>query len=283
MVSNKKTSKPAASDLLLKRLRALRKADVKALLTEGLLVSDDDLQGLKKEGLVLRCSKDLRSAAGSSTRNLFRGDHEFPYKQLLIDVADKLTEGATWLSWTKYTLGDSHPEAEIEDAILQMFEERARKWWVALTDRQKAKVTEGLQNLLKGQAVGDIKFDGGPKSFVMQQLIENVIQQGIIFGLSKVSIPGLTGALGASVVGQVGWLVLLNTVGWMGGLKIAVFGIGGYGALGGAVGTLGSTVIGGALGIPTLFIFVDGPAYRKTIPTVLMLLARTRADSLQTR
>ena len=269
----------APTDLLLKRLRALRKDEVKALLTEGLGVPAKRLLALKKEDLVLLCSKELRAAAGSSIRNIRRGEHEFPYKQLLIDVADKLSPGPTWLDWTKYTLRDSHAEEEIEDAILRMFEERARKWWTGLKKNEKALFTKGLQSVLMGARVGKVKLTDGRKSLVTQQLIENVIQNGIVFGLSKVSIPGLTATLGLSVVSQVGWLVLLHTVGWMTGLKIAIFGIGGLGGLGGAVGALGASVIGTVLGIPSLLVLLDGPAYRKTVPTVIMLLARTRAAS----
>ena len=65
------------------------------------------------------------------------------------------------------------------------------------------------------------------------------------------------------------------------GLKIAIFGLGGYGALGGFVGSLGGTIIGGVLGLPSLLVWVDGPAYRKSVPTVIMMLARTRVKLAQ--
>ena len=267
------------NDRLVQHLKSLDKDNLKGLLTQGLRVSADDLKRLRKPGLVLRCSKELRSAAGSSIRNTLRGDHDFPYKQLLIDVADKLTEGATWLSWTPYTLKDSHSEMEVEETILRLFEERARKWWTKLSPKDKAKFTNGLQDVLTGAHVGDLKLTDGTKSYVTQQVIENIMQNGIIFGLSKVSIPGLTGALGMSVVSQVGWLVLLHTVGWMTGLKIAIFGIGGLGGLGGVVGALGASVIGMVLGLPSLILLLDGAAYRKTVPTVIMLLTRTHQSA----
>ena len=83
--------------------------------------------------LVMLCSAKLRSAAGSSTANLTRDPHEFPYKQLLIDVADKLTPGLTPLSWTKFRLKDDHKEEEIEQLVLDLFEEQARKKTVPTT------------------------------------------------------------------------------------------------------------------------------------------------------
>jgi uncharacterized protein YaaW (UPF0174 family) len=249
------------------------------LLTGGLRVSENALTDLKKEELVLLCSKKLRLAAGSSVRNLFRGDHDFPYKQLLIDVADKLMEGCTALSWTKYSLKDSHAEREIEDEIVRLFENRSSKWWEKLTDKKKAQFVDGLNSVLRGDEIRKADLTDGPKIFLTQQVIENVIQNGIILGLSHVAAPGILGSLGASVVSQVGWLILLQTVGWMGGLKIAVFGIGGYGALGGMVGTLGGVAIGSVLALPTAAALLDGPAYRKTVPTVIILLAKSRMDS----
>lgn len=267
-------------DLLLKRLRSLKENDILLLLTEGLRVNSKELSGLTGEDLILRCSKDLRAAAGSSTKNKFRGDHEFPYKQILIDVADKIAEGYTFLSWTKYSLKDSHSEQEIEEALIRIFEERARKWWNKLSDEEKSKFVDGLNSVLSGDEgiPADVKAE--IMTFLTQQAIENVIQYGIMSGITKVAAPSLLGAFGVTVVGHVGWMILLQTVGLMGGLKIFVFGIGGAGAWGGAIGTLGGVAIGGALSIPTLAVMLDGPAYRKTVPTVIMLLAKGRMNSL---
>ena len=39
--------------------------------------------------------------------------------------------------------------------------------------------------------------------------------------------------------------------------------------------------IGGVLGLPSLLVWTDGPAYRKTVPTVILLLARTRVKLAQ--
>jgi len=79
-----------------------------------------------------------------------------------------------------------------------------------------------------------------------------------------------------SLIGQLGWVILVQTLGWMAGLKIAVLGIGGYGALGGAVTWLGAAAIGTAVALPGTALLVDGTAYRKTVLTTLMLLAKTR-------
>jgi hypothetical protein len=66
----------------------------------------------------------------------------------------------------------------------------------------------------------------------------------------------------------------------MAGLKIAVFGVGGYGAFGGAVSFLGATAVGTAVALPGFLFLADAPAYRKTTPTIVMLLAKTRFNGL---
>jgi hypothetical protein len=115
---------------------------------------------------------------------------------------------------------------------------------------------------------------------LQQQVIEQLIQSGLIVGLARISAGGLLGAVGISVVGQLGWIILLQAVGWMAGLKIAVFGIGGYGAAGGAVAWLGTAAIGSAVALPGMIALIDGPAYRKTVPTTIMILAKSRINEL---
>ena len=97
-----------SQDLLVQRLHCLADDDLRSLLVGGLRLKVERLEGLGHAWLVMLCSATLRSAAGSTTMNLTRLPHEFPYKQLLIDVADKLKRGTTPLSWTKYRLKDRH-------------------------------------------------------------------------------------------------------------------------------------------------------------------------------
>jgi len=270
-------------DPLFDRLRQLDGQNIKSLLVSGLRVSDQNLKKLNQEELVLMCSKELRSAAGSSCRNLFRGNHEFPYKQILIDVADKLADGFTPLSWSKYKLGDSHTERDVEDTILRVFDERARKWWEKLSEEKKAKFVNGLQAVLEGEAIEKVIQSGGVKTLLTQQVIDNSFQYGVTWGLTNVSAPGLFGLLGASIVGHIGWLIIVQTFGFMAGIKIAVFGIAGMGAWGGAVVSLGTAAVGGVLSIPSTLLVLDSAAYRKTIPTIIMLLTMCRVGRNQIR
>lgn len=264
-------------DVLFLRLRRLKKDDIKALLIGGLKVPEESIASSNKQELIHLCSKELRSAAGSSTVNVFRKDHEFPYKQILIDVADKLSPGHTPISWTKYKLDDAHTEKEIEQAIATLFEERTRLWWDKLSEEKRAEFVDGINVAMDGtnEVLGQAK-SGMARSFVTQQIIENLIQTGVLSGLAKVSAGGVLGTLGISVVSQLGWLIVLQTVGWMGGIKFLLFGVAGHGALGGAVTGLGGLAIGGALSVPTLLAFADGAAYRKTVPTIILLITKYR-------
>lgn len=271
----------ANNDVLFRHLRHLKKNDLKIILNGGLRVAPRSILKLKKEELVLLCSKELRAAASSSTKNVFRDDHSFPYKQILIDVADKLSPGHTVFGWTDYKLEDVHTEAEIEDTIAELFEARAKSWWNKLSKKNKTKFVGGINAVVGDEhELRKVTNSGAFRTFVSQQMIENVIQTGIISGLSKVAASGAFGTLGVSVISQLGWLIVLNTVGWMGGIKIALFGIAGHGAFGGAIAGLGGVAIGGILSIPTLFALADGPAYRKTVPTVVMLIARNKVALL---
>ena len=265
-------------DLLIRRLENLNDEDLMSLLAGGLRLDQTKLEGLSHSDLVIRCSAELRSAAGSSTMNLARDSHEFPYKQLLIDIADKIAPGTTPLSWTKYRLKDEHKEEEIEQLVLDFFDEQVRRWWQKLSEAKRDEFVNGINSVLGSDTDIAKPISKGAMPYLQQQAIENLIQGGLIGGLAKVSAGGALGIVGISVVSQLGWVILVQTVGWMAGLKIAIFGLGGYGAVGGAVTALGSAAIGSAVALPGMVALLDGPAYRKTVPTTVMLLAKTRLN-----
>lgn len=265
-------------DLLIQRLQSLNDEDLQSILCGGLRLSEKKLGGLSHDELAVLGSAELRSAAGSSTLNLGRKPHAFPYKQLLIDVADKLSPGITPLSWTKFRLNDGHKEEEIEQVVLELFEEQVRKWWSKLPAAKQEEFIDGINSVLKAEQYTSKPMGKGVAPFLQKQALEQLIQGGLIAGLAKVSAGGLLGVAGVSIVGQLGWIILLQTVGWMAGIKIALFGIGGYGAAGGAVAWLGASAIGTAIALPGLVALADGPAYRKTVPTTIMILARSRIN-----
>ena len=266
------------SDKLVIRLSNLSKEDLYSVAQGGLRVPGKRLRGMSREALVELCSAELRAAAGSSTRNVFRGPHALPYKQILIDVADKLTPGLTPLSWTRYRLSDASCEEDIEAEILRLFEQRTRKWWSKLPEKKRREFVQGINSVLRADDSVSSPLAKGPGVFLQQQAVEQLVQTGVVAGVGQLSATGALGAIGVSMIGQIGWLVLLQTVGWWAGVKIAVLGIGGYGAWGGAVAWLGTAAIGTAVAVPGLVYLADGPAYRKTIPTTIMILAKGRID-----
>lgn len=272
-----------SDDLLIRRLKELCSNDLKTLIVGGLRLPQRKVDGVGHAELVSLCSAELRAAAGSSTLNLIRDNHAFPYKQLLIDVADKLTRGSTALSWTKYRLKDEHTEEDIEQVVLDLFEEQARRWWQNLPEKKQGEFVDGINSVLLANLDIEsttISVKPGAAPFLQQQALEQLIQTGLIAGLARASAGGLLGVVGVSVIGQLGWAILVQTLGWMAGLKIAIFGFGGYGALGGAVTLLGGAAIGGVVALPGLVVLFDGPAYRKTVPTTIMLLAKSRLDRI---
>jgi len=267
-------------DLLVQRLDDLSNEDIRSLLVGGLRLDQRKIEGLEHADLVMCCSAELRSAAGSSTVNLTRDAHVFPYKQLLIDVADKIAPGITPLSWTRYRMKDEYREEEIEQVVLDMFDKQVRRWWRKLSKAKREEFVDGINSVLGGNEGVTDPISKGAMPFLQQQAMENLIQGGLVGGLTKVAAGGALGVVGVSVVGQLGWVILVQTVGWMTGLKIAVFGLGGFGAAGGAVTALGGAAIGSAVALPGLVALADGPAYRKTVPTTVMLLAKTRLNRL---
>jgi hypothetical protein len=87
------TSKsPLPNDRLMQRLSLCSKADLLDLLKD--LKLDPAKESLSSEHqLRLLVSKELRSVAGHSAANVFRGPHAMPYREILVQVADKLTPG----------------------------------------------------------------------------------------------------------------------------------------------------------------------------------------------
>ncbi len=261
------------NDRLFHHLGKLQKDDLLKLLGTGLRNHKnlDKFEELTLTGLRNEISKQLRSAAGNTFINTFRKDHDLPYKQILIDVADKLSNGFTFLSWTDYKVNDYNTEEFIENEIIKLIEEKARKWWGNLPARKKGKITQILND--------DISkiFENESKKFILtEQIIENIIQTGMLSVMSQTSATGLMGVFSVSILTQLGWTILVSLFGYMTAIKIALFGIGGMGALGNAVTLVGGAVISLGVAIPGLAIILSHSNYKKTIPTVILLLALSK-------
>jgi len=90
-------------------------------------------------------ANEYRLAAGHSLMNLYRNfsGEKLPYKQILIDVADKLKPG---LSWTSFTLNDNSTEEEIENEIEKFFLKIVEDKWKSLSQKERERFLRELQN-----------------------------------------------------------------------------------------------------------------------------------------
>jgi hypothetical protein len=232
-------------------------------------------KGRKRDDLIGDISAELRSAAGNSILNLSRSEHEFPWKQIVIDVADKLTPGYTPLSWTSHTLGDRTPVEKIEIKVLKLFEKRARKWWKGLSRKQKEDVTQQMNAQMrrfKSEEIEQVLRSTRRNEFWTTRGVDWIFSKGVIFGLEALPASGLFGLVGGSLLSSIGWYVVTNTVGYMFGFKLLITGV-----LAGHAFRSFSIVGGAAAGvvttIPVLVWSFTETNYRKTIPVTLLLLS----------
>jgi uncharacterized protein YaaW (UPF0174 family) len=186
------------------------------------------------EDLVTAISAELRSAAGNSIANSVRDPHDFPYKQVLIDVADKLAPGR--LSWTKFKLRGPETEEQIEDYINQRVRTLTERHLKSMPPGDRAKVQERLE--------ADLRARGLPERVV----------QGSVSAVAAGTLTGVTvGPLVATTIFGGAWT-------WLVGMSLGQLALGGLLA-GGPAGVL----VAGAL-------VIGGTSYSKTIPAVIRLI-----------
>ena len=215
-----------------------KRADLEALLKD-LKMDPNKFVKATDEDLVGAISAEMRSAAGHTAANvaLRRDAHEFEYKQILIDVADKLAPSR--FTWTGYKVSGPETELEIEDYILGRITSLIEEHLAAMNGEDRAKLQQELE--------ADLRKRGMPEHALKGALA--AVASGAIAG------PAI-GPLVAGTLFKSFWISLTGlTVG-----KIAV----------------GTVLGGGAVGALVAALYVaGGPAYSKTIPaTVRLILIR---------
>jgi hypothetical protein len=100
----------------------------------------DGFVGGVRSWRIARLSQVWRASHGSALRNLARDPHELPWKQMLIDAADRLTTG---LAGSSYRMDDPHSEESIEWAVLDLYDARVGPLWDRLTDKDRRKISTG--------------------------------------------------------------------------------------------------------------------------------------------
>jgi hypothetical protein len=226
-------------DVLWQRLESARPPELRKLADVlGTAEADHKPQPV----LVEELSRDIRAAAGHSVLNWLRGPHDFPYKQLLIDVADKMAPGWTPLSWTSYRLGDRHTELDVEETVWSYFDQRVRDRIRGLTAEQRERLRADTEAELRRLGYGEA--------------LVSPVGAGLAAGTTATVVaPALAYHIALSTASGLAWLKLW----WVGHASAAaVLGTGG--------------VLFAVLYAPGLVWWLGNTAYRKTIPAALHLI-----------
>jgi len=220
------------NDTLFQRLRQAKRPDLEALLND-LKVDQKEFKGATDDELVIEISAKLRSTASWSLVNIGRHPHDYSYKKILIDVADKLAPG---LGWTKFTLIGPQTEEEIEDYIYERFLILMEKHLKSMNVANKAQLQKDVENALRKQG-----------------LPEQVVQTA----LTSLATGTLTGVIVGPIIASAIFGGLWT---WLFGLTLGQLILGGF-AGGGPVGLL-----------IAISILAAGPSYSKAIPAVSRLI-----------
>jgi uncharacterized protein YaaW (UPF0174 family) len=236
------------TDKLDARLRIANRAELDDLLHD-LKLDPAKYRDHSDQQLAKVIGAELRSVAGHSLVNVLRR-RPFPYKQILIDVADKLEPG---LRWTSFKASGPESIEDIEDYIAVQVDKRL----AALVD--VAKRTDTGQKELQKLLESELRRRGMSQQVVQSALV--ALAAGTVSGAALG--PTVSIALFSSVLSSFFGLSLIQIV-------------------------LGRVLVGGPVGILlSLLALLASPSYSKTIPAVCrIILIRKSADqkkSLQTK
>lgn len=225
------------NDTIFKRLEKATKQERKDIYN-ALQLNFDDSDSV--------ISEKYRSAAGHSVVNVFRGKHDLPYKQILIDVVDKLKPDR---GWTDFRLNDQYSEEHIENKILEYLTIQFEKEMNKLSPKERK---------------------NKEKKLIKEMINKGYTQtQASIFATAFVS-----GSVGIGLASTVTLSIFYS--GFFSSIGAAIFGINS------AILVASGTGVGAAVALPLLLATLGDTAYRKTIPTTLEFIKiRMRIDSQQ--
>jgi uncharacterized protein YaaW (UPF0174 family) len=106
--------------------------------------------------------------------------------------------------------------------------------------------------------------------------MDSVVTKGLVVGMLTLSAGGMLGILGGSMLSRIGF----QTLSKLNGLTaINILTKGAYGLTGiGALNLIGGIVAGTIVFIPSTIFFYAGTNFKKTIPVIIMLLARVHLN-----
>ena len=232
-------------DTIFSRLNSAKDFEIKSII-EAL---KPDYVEINRETTIDFISKEYRSVSGNSAMNIFRDDHEFPYKQILIDVADKMKPG---YSWTNHSLKDQTSEETIEDEILSYMEIGINERLGKLSEDERKALASDIEKKLEEQVGHEAYFDNAIKAQI-------------------------TGAIAAGTVSALfagpAALALFYS-GFWGGISAFLFGINSSLLL------AGGAVLFFPIAILAATAFAMSTSYGKSIPvTIVMISIRKRIEA----
>lgn len=256
-------------------MEQLDNAELLFLLRNGLGKAEKKYKQYTRDQLKDIISSELRGAAGNNFANFFRLEHEFPYKQILIFVAEKLSKYRR----ISYRPDDHHSEEEIEKDILRLFELRTKEWWKKLGDAEKQQFADLVSHAINAELVDSVNKKNLIKHRVKKEVVDSIITKGIVVGMVAVSAGGMLGVLGGSVLTRIGWTIIVHTKGAMTAAKILTAGAGS--ASGKAVlDIIGALAAGISVFVPSTIYFYADTNYKKIIPTIIMLLSKVHLNKI---
>jgi len=263
------------NDRLYDLMRQLDHDELLFLLREGLGITERKYKQYSHDALMDCISAELRRAAGHGIINLFRLEHEFTYKNILPDVANKLSE--EYLHYKGYRPKADDTEEDIEKEILRLFELNTRRWWERLNDSEKEQFAEQIDRRINAELVNAINRRTYIKHRVTKEIIDSVVTKGIVTGMLMISAGGLMGMIGGNMLTSIGWKIVAATIGPARGIKILRTGAAGFS--GSSVMTfIGTLGVGLGVFIPSTIFFYMDTDYKKTMPTIIMLLSKVHLN-----
>lgn len=193
---------------------------------------------------VYQISKEYRSAAGHTIGNWFRGDHDLPYKEILVDVANKLKPKK---DESVFALSDGRSEEDVEDCIVKYFAKKIAEELNRMSPEDRAKKLDDFKkSLLEGKNVD-----------VSQEALNDLKK-----GLAGTTIT--TSAVVSLLTGNV--TAALFYSGTFASLWAGAFG------MSSSLLLLTGTGVGTLVAMPILLLVLGSTSYKKTIPVTLQLI-----------
>ncbi|MBF0099744.1 MAG: hypothetical protein HQK77_02440 [Desulfobacterales bacterium] len=258
------------NDRLYHLMENLNQHELLFVLKNGLGIKENIYNSYPNEKLKDIISIELRSAASNNFANFFRLQHEFPYKQIIIDVAKTLSNGISDRKKARipdYSLNDNHTEEEIEKAILKLFEIKTQEWWKGLNKKEREDIADKIADVIDPEVVNTVNRWTLIKYRITKEVKDSIFTKGVIIAMLTLSAGGIVGAYGGSMLTRIGWNVVVPTLGYSQGLRMLMSGKW-------LLDIIGAVTAGMAVFVPSTIYYYADVNYRKTIPTIVMLLSK---------